>query len=131
MDEFLVGPDSADDLEGFKEHLARLLLVDTESLELGRTQAAAEAHVEAPIGKVVEHRCLLCHEQRVPERQDVDHTAEADAAGGPRRGGNQQIGRRHGRRRLKMMLEEPDLIDPDAFGELDLLELAPEHFRMG
>jgi hypothetical protein len=67
----------------------------------------------------------------VPERQDVDHTAEADTASGPRRGGNQQIGRRHGRRRLKMMLEEPNLIDADAFGELDLLELAPEHFRMG
>jgi hypothetical protein len=30
-----------------------------------------------------------------------------------------------------MMLEEPNLIDADAFGELDLLELAPEHFRMG
>ena len=131
MDEFLVGPDSADDLEGFKEHLARLLLVDTESLELGRTQAAAEPHVEAPIGKVVEHRCLLCHEQRVPERQDVDHAAEADTASGPRRGGDQQIGRRHRRCRLKMMLEEPNLIDADAFGELDLLELAPEHFRMG
>jgi hypothetical protein len=67
----------------------------------------------------------------VPERQDVDHAAEADSASGPRRGGNQQIGRRHRRGRLKMMLEKPDLIDADAFGELDLLELAPKHFRMG
>ena len=30
-----------------------------------------------------------------------------------------------------MMLEEPNQIDADAFGELDLLELTPEHFRMG
>jgi hypothetical protein len=29
-----------------------------------------------------------------------------------------------------MMLEKPDLIDSDAFRELDLLELAPEHFWM-
>src|SRR5215469_12458759 len=47
-----------------------------------------------------------------------------------RRGGDQQIGRGDGRRRLQMMLEEPDLIDADTFGELDFFELAPEHFRM-
>jgi hypothetical protein len=29
-----------------------------------------------------------------------------------------------------MVLEEPDLIDADAFGQLDLFELAPEHFWM-
>ena len=29
-----------------------------------------------------------------------------------------------------MMLEEPDLIDADAFGQFDLFELAPEHLRM-
>jgi hypothetical protein len=92
MDEVLVGPDAADDVEGFKEHLARLLLVDTEGFELGGTQAAAEAQVEAPIGQIVEHRCFFGDEQRVPERQDVDHAAEANAASGPRRGGDQQIG---------------------------------------
>ena len=29
-----------------------------------------------------------------------------------------------------MMLEEPDLIDAEAFGQLDLFELAPEHLHM-
>jgi hypothetical protein len=29
-----------------------------------------------------------------------------------------------------MMLEKPDLIDADTFGELDFFELTPEHFRM-
>jgi hypothetical protein len=52
MDEILVGPDAADDVEGFEEHLARVLLVDAEGLEFGRTQATAEAHVEAPIGRL-------------------------------------------------------------------------------
>ena len=47
-----------------------------------------------------------------------------------RSGGDQQIGRRHRCRRLEMMLEKPDLIDADAFGQLDLFELAPEHLRM-
>ena len=28
------------------------------------------------------------------------------------------------------MLEKPDLIDADAFGQLDLSELAPKHFHM-
>src|SRR5208282_1023490 len=81
MDEVLVRPDAADDVEGFEEHLARLLLVDPKRLELRRTQAAAKAHVEAPAGQIVEHRRLLGDEQRMPERQDVDHAAEADMAG--------------------------------------------------
>ena len=47
-----------------------------------------------------------------------------------RSGGDQQIGRRHRCRRLEMMLEKPDLIDADAFGQLDLFELAQEHLHM-
>jgi hypothetical protein len=66
----------------------------------------------------------------VPERQDVDHAAEADALRRSRRGGDQQIGRGDRRRRLQMMFEEPDLIDADTFRQLDFFELAPEHFRM-
>src|SRR5208282_6537811 len=41
----------------------------------------------------------------------------------PGSGDDQQIGRGHRCSRLEMMLEEPDLIDADAFGELDLFEL--------
>ena len=81
MDEVLLGPAALDDVNGFEEHLARLLLVDPEGGEFRRAQAAAEAHVEAPAGQIVEHRRLLRDKQRMPERQDVDHTAEADMAG--------------------------------------------------
>jgi len=63
----------------------------------------------------------------MPERQDVDHAGEPDMAGRPRRGGDQQIGRGNRCRRLQMVLEKPDLIDADAFGQLDLSELAPKH----
>src|SRR5215469_7698180 len=66
----------------------------------------------------------------MPEWQDVDHAAEADALRRSRRGGDQQIGRGDWRRRLQMMFEEPDLIDADTFRELDFFELAPEHFPM-
>ena len=130
MDEVLVGPDAADDVEGFEEHLARALLVDAEGLEFRRAQAAAEAHVEASAGQIVEHRRLFGDEQRMPERQDVDHAGEPDVARRLRGRGDQQIGRRHRSGRLEMMLEEPDLVDADAFGELDLFELAAKHLRM-
>src|SRR5215469_4546827 len=113
MNEVLVGPNTSDDLEGFEEHLARLLLVDAECLEFRRAQAAAQPHVEASAGQIVEHRRLLGDKQRMPERQDVDHAAEADALRRSRRGGDQQIGRGDRRRRLQMMLEEPDLIDAE------------------
>ena len=36
IDEVFVGTDPADDVEGFEEHLARLLLVDAECCEFGR-----------------------------------------------------------------------------------------------
>jgi hypothetical protein len=83
-----------------------------------------------PPGQIVEHRRLLGDKQRVPERQDVDHAAEADALRRSRRGGDQQIGRGDRRRRLQMMFEEPGLIDADTFRELDFFELAPKHFHM-
>src|SRR5271166_2822507 len=130
MDEVLVGPDAADDVEGFEKHLARALLVDAEGFEFRRAQATPKAHVEASAGQIVKHRRFLGDEQGVPERQDVDHAGEADMAGRPRSGGDQQIGRRHRCGRLEMMLEEPDLIDADAFSQLDLFELAPEHLLM-
>src|SRR5215831_2213245 len=93
MDEILVSPDTPDDLEGFKEHLARPLLIDAECLEFRRTQPAAQPHIEASAGQIVEHCRLLGDKQRVPERQDIDHAAEADALRRSRRGGDQQIGR--------------------------------------
>src|SRR5215471_8698592 len=131
MDEILVGPNTPDDLEGLKEHLARPLLIDAERLEFRWAQAAAQPHIEASAGQIIEHRGLLGDKQRVPERQDVDHAAEADALRRSRRGGDQQIGRGDRRRRLEMMLEEPDLVDADTFRQLDFFELPLEHFHMG
>jgi hypothetical protein len=81
VDKVLVGPDAANDVEGFEKHLARLLLVDPERAKFRWAQAAAEAHVEAPAGQIVEHRCLLGDEQRMPEREDVDHAGKPDMAG--------------------------------------------------
>src|SRR5215472_1035158 len=130
MDEILVSPDTPDDLERFEEHLARLLLVDAERLEFRRTQSATQPHIEASASQIVEHRRLLGDKQRMPERQDVDHAAEADALRRSRRGGDQQIGRGDRCCWLQMMLEEPDLIDADTFGQLDFFKLPPEHFHM-
>src|SRR5215469_1888643 len=48
MNEVLVGPNTPDDLEGFEEHLARLLLVDAERLEFRRAQAAAQPISKRP-----------------------------------------------------------------------------------
>ena len=128
MREVLVGPDTADDVEGFEKHLARLLLIDTKGFELRWTQATAETHVEASICQIIEHRRLLGDEQRMPEWQDVDHAAEADVPGRPRGGSDQQIGRGDRRRGRQMMLEKPDLIDADAFRQLHLFELSAKHF---
>ena len=130
MDEILVSPDTPDDLEGFEEHLARPLLIDAECLEFRRAQPATQPHIEASAGQIVEHCCLLGDKQRVPERQDIHHAGEADALRRSRRGGDQQIGRGNRRGGLQMMLEEPDLIDADTFGELDFFKLPPEHFHM-
>ena len=128
--EVLVSEHAPNDVEGFCEHLARLLLIDTERCELRRTQAAAEPHVEATIGQVVQHRRLFGDQQRMPEWQDIDHAGKADPARRPRGGSDQQIGRRHRPRRVQMMFEEPDLIDADAFRQLDLFKLAAKHFLM-
>jgi hypothetical protein len=68
------------------------------------------------------------NQQRVPERQDVDHAGEPDVARTLRRGGDQQIGRGDRRCRLQVVLVEPDLIDADALSQLDLVQLAPEQF---
>src|SRR5215468_4675478 len=73
MDKILVSPDAPDDIERLEEHLARLLLVDAERLEFRWAQAAAQPHIEASAGQIIEHRGLLGDKQRVPERQDVDH----------------------------------------------------------
>src|SRR5262249_27340252 len=123
--EVLVRPDAADDVERFEEHLPRLLLVDAEGLELGRAQATAEAHVEASASEVVEHRGLLCHEQRMPKGQDVDHAAEPDMAGRPRSGRDQQNGGRPGGGGVEMMVEKTKLIDADAVGQPDLPPMGP------
>jgi hypothetical protein len=48
VDEILVGPHPPDNLEGFKEHLAQLRLIEAERLELSRAQTAAKTHIEAP-----------------------------------------------------------------------------------
>ncbi len=79
MDEVLVGPDAADQIERLDEHFARLRLVDAEGFEFGRAQAAAQAQIKAAPGQVVEHRRLLGDEQWVPEWQDVDHVGKSDA----------------------------------------------------
>src|SRR5580704_5888286 len=47
VDEVLVGPDAADQIERLDEHFARLRLVDGEGFEFRWTQAAPQAEVEA------------------------------------------------------------------------------------
>ena len=130
VNEILVGPHPADDLKRFEEHLARLRLIDAERLEFRRTQTTAETHIEAPAGQIVEHCRLLGDEQRMAERENIDHAGKPDMARSLSGGGDQQIGRGDRSRRLQMMLEKPDLIDADTFRELDFFKLAPEHFRM-
>src|ERR1700730_2826524 len=71
MDEVLVGPDAADQIERLDEHFARSRLVDGEGFEFRRAQAAPQAEVEGAPRQVVKHRRLISDEQRVPEWQDV------------------------------------------------------------
>jgi hypothetical protein len=79
-----------DDLEGFKEHLARLRSIDAEHLEFRGAQTTAETHIEAPVGQIVEHRRLLGGEHRIAERQNIDHAGKPDMARPPRGGGDRQ-----------------------------------------
>ena len=83
MDEVLVGPNAADQIERLDEHFARLRLVDGEGFEFRRAEAAPQAEVEAAPRQVVKHRRLLSDEQRVPEWQDVDHVGKSEATRPP------------------------------------------------
>ena len=47
VDEVLVGPDAADQIDRLDEHFARLHLVDAEGFEFRRAQAAPQTQVEA------------------------------------------------------------------------------------
>jgi hypothetical protein len=85
----LLGPGLPDDLDGFPEELAILLLLPRIGVwvELGALvgpHPATEADVDSSPGQIVENRQVLGQPQRMPPHGDVGHLADPEAAG-PRR----------------------------------------------
>ena len=122
--EALFGPRAAHDLDGLVEALAALLLGHAVSGELGRAVAPPHAHVEPAVRDDVDEGHLLGEAQRVMEGQD--RRGEADAH--PARPGRRRRRERRGIHRQpvvdEVVLREPDLVEPELLGPLDLLELA-------
>ena len=107
-------------------HIARFCSgLDEEPAELSLRRRFAGAELDAAVGDEVEHGDPLRDPRRVVERWRGldDAVAEAQVAGALRDRGEEHLGRA----RVRVLLEEvvldlPDVVDPELVGELALLE---------
>src|SRR5262245_4522377 len=112
-------------LGGLLAHRLLLRWIDAEAAELERGGRLADPPLDAASRDEVEHRDALGDARRVVEagRHQRDAVAEADPARALRAGGQEDLRRRRVRILLeKVVLDLPDVLDPEAVGELDLLE---------
>src|SRR5262249_9350724 len=110
----------------------RLLLGggDAEAAELERGGRLAGPPLDAPAGEQVEHRDELRDPRRGGEAggPQRDAVAEADPPRALRGGGEAGLGARRVRGLLEeVVLDLPEVLDPEPVGELDLLERLLEH----
>ena len=82
----------------------------------------AKADLQAPLEHLVEHRDVLGHAQRVPERQDDDRGAEPNTGGAAAQIGREQEGVRQvvPPVRSKVVLGEPERVETGFLAEAGL-----------
>ena len=82
-------------VDEFKRGRFAQVVVEAEWLEILRVDAGDEAELHAPADHLVDECDLLCQPQRVVERHDVAHRADADLAGARGRADDVDAGRRN------------------------------------
>src|SRR5262245_31679336 len=99
-------------------HLKVVILVDH--------LAAAHAEVQSSITQHVQHGGLFSHEDRVVEVEDADPGANANFAGAGGYVGGKGQGRGHDAKARKVMLCQPDRVEAQLLGVLNLLHCLME-----
>jgi len=111
--------------ERFLPHLARLVRVDVEALELHARGRAARAEVDAAVREEIEHRGRLGTADRVVVRRGEEAHAvpDADVLGTRRDRAVEHFGVRAVRVLLEeVVLDRPERVEPDLVTEDRLLE---------
>src|SRR5262249_26956268 len=118
---------------GLLPHGPLLCRVDAEALELHARGRLAGAELHPAARDEVEHRDALGDARRVvvAGRHEHDAVAQADALRALAAGGEEDLGRR----RVRVLLEEvvldlPGVVEPEAIGELDLVERLADETRL-
>ena len=105
------------------EPSARLVHRHAEAAELDAPEAAADAEDDPTAGEVVEHRDAFGDAHRVVPGQHHDHRAELHVLGAP--GHVRQELERVGHHRVarEVVLDRPDRVEPERFGQPGELQL--------
>ena len=124
----LAAPELEDDVDRFERHLAaHHRVLEMEQLEVRRQPARPDAHQEAAVGQMVEHRGEARDHGRMLLRQ-VEHAgAQADLPGQRDRLGEEGQGRGDRLGHRAEMLADPDVVEAQLVGEDDRLEVLLEH----
>ena len=121
----VVGPAADDVVDGLLPHLARLVRVDAEALELGPGRRAAGAEVDPAVGDQVEHGGRLGRAHRVVVRlgHEPHAVAEAHALGLRGDGAVEHLGVGAVRVLLEeVVLDGPERVPPEPLAGHRLLE---------
>ena len=132
--ERLLGEAAQRDAQALLPHGALVRRVDQKTAELGLRRRLAGAEVDAAVREQIEGRETLGHPGRMVEgrRHLDDAVPEANALGALRDRGEEHLRRA----RVAVLLEEvvldlPDVVDPEPVGERALLERLLEHAVLG
>ena len=120
----LVFPEVHDGLDGVLGHGPARVAVDAERRLLHR-RGPARAPLDAALGEHVDRRNLLGHAHRrcEPVRHQADAEAQADVLGDLAQGAEHDVGcRAVGAALTEVVLDQPDRVEAELVGQLDLLE---------
>ncbi len=132
--ERLLGEAPHGDAQAFFPHAALRLGIDLETAELGFRRRLTGAEVDAPVRDEVERGDALGDPRRVVERGRRLHDAvpEPDVLRSLRRRREEHFGRAGVRVLLEeVVLDFPDVLEPELVGELDLVECVLEQLILG
>ncbi len=121
----VVGPDADDVLQRLVPHLARLVRVETEALDLGARRRAAGPELDPAVAHEVEHGDALGSTDRVVVRlrQQANAVADAQVLGHRRDVAVQHLGiRAVGVLVEEVMLHRPERVEAHTIAELHLLD---------
>ena len=124
----LAAPDLEDDVDRLKRHpAAGHVVLEVEQLEVGRQAARPDAHQEAAVGQVIEHRGEASHHGRMLLRQ-VEHAgAEPDLLGQRDRLGEERERRGDRLGHRAEVLADPDVVEAQLVGVDHRLQILLEH----